>query len=405
MIFPLTSFFRLSFFVPLVGLSLGCAQLQKWSDGLSETSPRRSFQVRVDWVKPGPAKLNLGYRKINRFSPVFFEHPQHGPVVIQGNSIDGVVAYSRTNGQEIWRRPIVNGVEASAILQGDRLFFGAMDGMFYSVSALDGSVIWSFPTRVENIAEPLYADGLVYFLTGANTVFALDAESGKQVWLYSRQDPQAISIRGGSKPALSNGNLYIGFSDGALVSLNAKTGALKWEKNLNRNKRFRDLDSAVKLDGEVLYVSGFDDAFYALRAATGDVAWRHPQGGYGEILMTPDRIFYASTDSELVALNRSNGAKVWGVTLKTGLPTAPSLSRGLLAFGESQGSLRWVDAGTGKEVARYNTGTGIMAQPRIEEKTAHVFLISTEGNVYSIAAAWKPAPLTPYLAAPQYSTP
>lgn len=380
---------------------MGCTHVDKLSgsvaETLSESRGRREFHVGVDWVKPGPEKTNLLFRKINRFQPLFFEHPKLGSLVIQGNAIDGLVAYRRDNGQIVWRRSIINGVEASGILQGDHLFFGASDGMFYSISALDGQVEWSFPTRVENIAEPLFQDGLVYFLTGANSLFALNAESGKQVWLYSRQDSQAISIRGGSKPAFLNGNLYAGFSDGAVVSLNAKTGALKWEKVLNRNKRFRDLDSAVLVDGEFLYIAGFDDALYCLRSATGDLVWKHGQGGYGPITTLNDRLFYASSDSELVALERSTGKKIWGVTMKTGLPTAPAVSRGLVVFGESQGQMRWVDQGTGKEVASYATGSGILSRPTIDEKTNRVFVISTEANVYSLRAGWELASLIPYL--------
>lgn len=374
-------------------LLVGCSQLEK----LTEKTPRRSFQVGVDWVKRGAEKPNLLFRKINRFQPLLFDHPTAGPIVIQGNAMDGVVAYSRANGQVIWRRPVVNGVEASGIIQGEHLFFGGSDGMFYSVSAVDGSVLWSFPTRIENIAEPFYHDGLVYFLTGANTLYALEADTGKQVWLYSRQDTQAISIRGGSKPTFQNGSLFAGFSDGALVSLNAKTGALKWEKALSRNKRFRDLDSSVIADGEFLYVAGFDDAFYALRSATGDMMWKHDQGGYGVPLMTSDRIYYASSESELVVLNRSTGTKLWGIPLKTGLPSAPAISRGLLTFGESQGGLRWFDAGTGKPVAEYTTGSGFQSPVTIDEKTSQVFTISTEGNVYAFKAAWQLAPLIPYL--------
>ncbi|MBX3019398.1 MAG: PQQ-binding-like beta-propeller repeat protein [Bdellovibrionaceae bacterium] len=379
--------------IVMAGALSACAQLEK----LTEKSPRRHFQVSVDWVKRGPEKTNLNFRKINRFQSIAFEHPKAGPALIQGNAIDGVVAYRRANGQEIWRRPIPNGVEAGAILQGEHLFFGGLDGMFYAVNAVDGSVLWSFPTRIENIADPYFHDGLVYFLTGANTLYALDAETGKQAWLYSRQDGQALSIRGGSKPAYQNGSIYAGFSDGSVVALNAKTGALKWEKQLNRNKRFRDLDSALTVENEFLYVSGFDDSFYALRSATGEVAWKFDQGGYGAMTVTADRIFYASSESELVALNKATGQKVWGAMLKTGLPTAPVLSRGLVVFGASQGALTWVDAGTGREVAKFDTGSGILAQPYVDEKNNHLYVISSEGNVYAINAGWKLASLIPYL--------
>lgn len=223
-------------------------------EGGKSHSERRVLEAKNQWVKSTTDKDNLGFRKINRMKPLLYKN-----WVIQANGMDGIAAYDQQTGREKWKLSIENGVEASAAIINDRVFFGANDGQFYSVFAETGKVLWTFPIRIEGLSEPLIADGNVYFMTGNNTLYALDASSGRQLWLYSRQDTAAISIRGGSKPTLKNGTLYAGFSDGAVVALLASNGAVKWEKQLNKNKKFRDLDSDPVIEGDFLYILGYDD--------------------------------------------------------------------------------------------------------------------------------------------------
>jgi outer membrane protein assembly factor BamB len=371
-------------FLALFVLLTGCAQFQN--------SNRRVFETREVWVKSTTAKDNLGFRKINRMKPLVYKD-----LVIQSNGVDGIAAFDRLKGEERWRLSIENGAEPSATLINDRLFIGAGDGQFYCIQADNGKVLWTFPTRIETLSEPLLAEGVIYILTGNNTLYALDAVSGKQLWLYSRQDTSSLSIRGGSKPALRNGTLYVGFSDGSLVALLAQNGAMKWEKQLNRNKKFRDLDSDPLLEGDFLYVLGYDDHIYCLRAATGEQVWMSAIGGYGSILMAGDRLYYAGSNGEFMAINKETGQKIWGFGLKEGIATSASLYKGLIIFGESQGALRILDAGTGKQISSFTPGRGILSPPTVDEKTDMVYFISNEANLYGLKIGWSEAPAISYL--------
>jgi len=381
--------------VVLAGVVLSsCSSFENWQANVRE---RRTFQIRKEWVRQGPEHLNMNFRKINRMSPILFTDKAHGDMVIQANAIDGVVAYERFTGREVWRLKVLNGVESSMAIVKDRIFFGGLDGQFYSVEAGTGRIVWTFPTRVEDLAEPLLEDGVVYFLTGANSLYALEADTGKQLWLYTRQDPNPLRVRGGSKPAIKNGVLFVGFSDGTLVALLAKNGQVKWEKQLNHNKKFKDLDTNPLVDGEVVYALGFDDHLYCLRASTGDLVWTSEKGGYGGMLVIGDRLYYASTNSEFLAVDKSTGNKVWSYTLPEGIATTPSLFRGLVVFGESQGNLIFLDSGSGKEIGSFEPGRGILSPPTVDEKSNHVFFISGEANVYALEVGFKYPNAIPYL--------
>lgn len=379
---------RIFIFVALLISLSGCATItstvEKWR---SANSSKREYGVKTAWVRQTTAQDNLGFRKINRMSPVLV-----GDLLLQGNSIDGLIAYDRETGHEKWRVKIVNGIEPSAAVIKDRLFVGASDGNFYSIEASTGKILWNFQTKAENLSAPLLEEGIVYFLSGNNVFYALDAATGKQLWLYSRQDTSQFSIRGGSQAAFKNGNLYVGFSDGSLVALNAASGAVIWDLQLNRNKRFRDIDATPAIDENQIYVAGYDDKLYCISTDKGEILWRIDGGGYSSVTLAGDKIFYPTSNGEVWALNKANGDKVWTYKLKQGIATQVRAYKGSLVFGESQGKLMFLDPNTGKELGGMEPGRGILSAPTVDEKKDRVYFISGEANLYAIDAGWIKTP-------------
>lgn len=375
---------KLFFIGALIFGLTGCATfdstLELWS---SKNSTKRDYAVKTAWVRQTSVKDNLGFRKINRMTPVLA-----GDLVIQGNGLDGIVAYEKESGRLKWRLPLNNGAEPSAALIKDRLFLGASDGNFYSVSASTGQIQWSFPTKAENLSAPLLDDGVVYFLAGNNVFYALDALTGRQLWLYSRQDTSQFSIRGGSQAALKDGNLFVGFSDGSLVSLNAKSGAVNWETQLNRNKRFRDIDATPVIDGPQIYIAGYDDKLYCVSADKGEILWRVEGGGYSAVTLMGDKLFYPTTHGEVLALKKTNGEKVWSFKVGEGIATQVVAYKGALVFGESQGKLLFLDPASGAVLGGMEPGRGILSTPQVDEKNQRVYFISGEANLFAIDAGW-----------------
>lgn len=382
---------RLRAALPIGALFLSsCSSLTDWA---SRNAEHREFQVRKVWVRPAPAEKNNAYRKINRMPPLMT-----GPMLLIGNAIDGLSAWDRDTGQLLWRKKTVNGVEGGAALIKDRLFFGGSDGFFYSVDVRSGATIWSTPTRAEALGEPLIdADnGRVFVLTSNNVLHAFESDSGKVLWVYSRPDASAFSIRGGTKPALSKDSVFVGTSDGAVVALDAKTGAIRWENTLNKNKRFRDIDTNPVVDGDRLYVAGYDDKLYCLSADKGEVLWRLDGGGYAAVTLDGNRLYFPTTAGELIALNR-DGQKLWTYKLEKGIGTSAVKMKGLILFGESQGDLVFLEPTTGKKVGSFEPGRGLMSTPLVDEKRNRVYFISGEANVYALEAGWNVAPGIPYL--------
>lgn len=356
-------------------LSTGCAQL--------ENQQKRQFSVERLWVKNTNQKYNYAYRKINRFTPILFEN-----LIIQSSSVDGIVAINRESREIAWSTPIQNGVEAAAVLENGRLYFGANNGQFYCLDAKSGKLIWATPTRVENLSEPSVANGVVYFLSGDNHLFALDAQNGRQIWVYVHQDPSMISIRGGSKPLVYKDTVYVGFSDGTFSALNAKSGNVKWDTQFSRGKRFKDIDSDPVIDGEHLFVGAYDDAFYCLNLQTGQVIWKKNGGSFGSMTLDGDQLFYASTSGELLSIDRRTGKDLLAYKLSGGIASKPVATKSLLVLGESTGRLVFLDKLSGRYVSGYEPGRGVFSAPLVVENEQKVYFVSNENNLYAVKYGW-----------------
>lgn len=349
---------------------------------VEEPAGRRKFVIEKKWVRYLPESFNERVRKINRMSPVLYED-----LVIQGNALDGVAAFTLAEGRRVWSLPIGNGIEASGYIFKDRLFISATSGQVFCLNPKTGEKYWSFDTKSENLAAPVLdaTRGWVYVLAGNNVLHALKADSGQTLWAYSRPDTSFFSIRGGTQPLVKGDLVYVGFSEGSFVALNAQSGTVAWEMQINRNKKFRDVDASAVLDGERIFVSGFDDKLYAL-SLKGDILWRVDIGGYSPVTVDGDRIYFPSSEGQVSALKKENGELLWSYKLNQGLSTEVKLFKGLLVFGESQGSLVFLDRMTGKKIGSFEPGRGILTSPLVRDQ--EVFFVSGESNLYALRAQW-----------------
>lgn len=376
----------------------GCSTLKNWSekyssDNSSSAKSKKQFSIQESWVRSTLSKENEGFRKINRMSPLLSDS-----LVIQGNAVDGVVALDQNSGRLVWKKPFQEGVESSGLIYREKVYLATSDGQVLSVDLKTGQTLWTVSTKSENLAQPLIdsSSGTLFILAGNNVVHALDAENGRTLWIYSRQDTSSFSIRGGPQPLLKDGLLYVGFSEGSFVALNAKSGTVAWEIRLNKNKRFRDIDASAVLDQDRIYISGFDDKLYAL-SLKGEILWRVEEGGYSAVKVQNEQLFYATTSGKVLGLNKIDGKIIWTYKLKDGLATQVQFYKGLIAFGESQGSLVFLNSQDGALVGSFEPGRGIMATPSIDEVKSRIYFISGEANLYSLDIGWKNTATFEYL--------
>jgi quinohemoprotein ethanol dehydrogenase len=133
--------------------------------------------------------------------------------------------------------------------------------------------------------QPLVYNGIIYIPTGADDVFAVDAQTGAIRWTYRANMPDSLASviccgwdnRG---VAIGDGMIYSGQLDGTLVALDQDTGSVVWRRKLAEPSQGYTLTAApLYADGKVFI--GPAGAEYGVRgrmdaydARTGALDWR-----------------------------------------------------------------------------------------------------------------------------------
>jgi alcohol dehydrogenase (cytochrome c) len=99
--------------------------------------------------------------------------------------------------------------------------------------------VWSFQTGVPGGLEatPLYVDGVIYLSTSWNHVFAVDAQTGAELWHYKRRLPEKLNFCCGPVNrgvAILDGAIYMATLDAHLVALDARTGRTRWDVEVGK---------------------------------------------------------------------------------------------------------------------------------------------------------------------------
>jgi alcohol dehydrogenase (cytochrome c) len=89
------------------------------------------------------------------------------------------------------------------------------------------TLAWAFPTHGPVLkSTPLEVDGVLY-LTAPDHVWAVDAQTGQQVWSFTRvSEGNHLAQRG---PAFYKDRIYFGTPDAHLICLNARNGKKIWD--------------------------------------------------------------------------------------------------------------------------------------------------------------------------------
>ncbi|WP_415901222.1 PQQ-dependent methanol/ethanol family dehydrogenase [Neptuniibacter sp. QD29_5] len=149
--------------------------------------------------------------------------------------------------------------------------------------------VWAFSFGGEKQrgqeSQPVVKDGVMYVTASYSRVFAVDANTGEELWEYNARLPDGIMpccdvINRGV--ALYDDLVIFGTLDAKLVALNAKTGKVVWKKKVEDYKAGYSITAAPLIaKGKVITgVSGGEFGIVgkveAYDAKTGKLAWTRP---------------------------------------------------------------------------------------------------------------------------------
>lgn len=157
------------------------------------------------------------------------------------------------------------------------------------------------PPRVQVIAA-----NNTLFISTARGLYALDAATGAEKWVYPTEMPL------GHSPTIHNGVAYVGGFDRTLHAIDASTGQGLW--TFRAESGFQTNPLVVN---DIVYAGNRDGYLYAVYSSDhpnkGTLAWKFKTGG--PVLFSAaykdNVIYFASNDSYAYALNAQTGTLVW----------------------------------------------------------------------------------------------
>ena len=148
-------------------------------------------------------------------------------------------------------------------------------------------------------------------------------------------------------PAVLNGVLYVGSSDGSLYAMSASTGAILWTGSTGG-----EIDGSPAVQGKALYVGSEDGTLYAFPttcpspATSCSAIWSAPTGA--PITTSPavayNEVYIGSNDGILhgwstLACGSPPCNPSWSIVLSTGALSSPAIANGVIYVGSTDGKI------------------------------------------------------------------
>lgn len=334
---------------------------------------------------------------------VFRGDPRHTGVY----DAAGVSQFSRVK----WKFHTGGMLIGSPAVVGRMVYVGSTDGNLYAIDSESGAQKWKFEAKSRIPSTPAISDGLVYFGAYDGNFYAVDASSGALRWKFQTEGEHRFTakhLHGAqpaaeimpdpfdcylSSPAVWNGAVYFGSSDGNVYALNALTGTLTW--------KFKTGDvvhaSPAIADG-TLFIGSWDSYFYAIDAASGREKWKFKTGEDPDIhnqvgiqssgTVVDGMVYFGCRDSHLYALDANSGEKKWAFSAKgSWVVGSPAVRDGKVYFPTSDSSTLFVaDAKSGQimQTLGFNKWY-LFSSPAIANNL--LYIGSTQGKLVAVDLA------------------
>ncbi len=189
------------------------------------------------WIKNLDPNYNSGNLPIGTSSPFIFQD-----IVYMGDLTGNMTAYSLEDGHILWQKNERKPIQAPVNKVGDYIYYGSKTGRLFVRHYLTGELKYAVDLGAPIESRAVYTAGRIFIHMRNHTLISLDAKTGKVFWRYQRSIPYTTTLQRVSEALEYEGNLFIGFADGHLVSLSLEEGVVNWEQKISTGVKFVDVD-------------------------------------------------------------------------------------------------------------------------------------------------------------------
>ncbi|MBI4724533.1 MAG: PQQ-binding-like beta-propeller repeat protein [Rhodomicrobium sp.] len=303
-------------------------------------------------------------------------------------------AISAVNGQTLWRVPTIPGDKSSFNIlhpfnsnnmaragfggglaaDGGKIFAATGYGTVVALDAGSGKPVWLvIPIR----EAPAAADGRVFVVNSESELFCYNAADGTELWTQKGL-PENVSVLTSASPAVAGNLVFVPFPSGEITAIDVKTGQPKWTEALAKG----DINNSASAVGEAARPVVDRDAVFAMSRGgqliatsreRGERLWTREIKGSQMPWVAGDVLFVVDTSGKLIALNRKDGKVRWVTSLPAGGRwNGPVLAGGRLWLASTKGLLVGVDAVSGAVSTQTDLGTPVKITPIVAEGRLYV---------------------------------
>lgn len=310
--------------------------------------------------------------------------------LVSGSTEDSgtVTALSASNGSRLWHVRLNSIADYSPVAAEDMVFIGTRAGNLIALDRDSGMTVWTTDLESSVVGSPIVDRGVLY--VASNSIFAIDAETGEQLWRHDVQGTvsRPLELSSGIVSAISSdGNVYLinstngrrrltfplWFSTSAGPAVSGNTlvipGDRAYVQALDIQQRDVPMEKAIRywrtklwlwnmgpppplprgylwqnrtLNGDTAYALAADDnsvfigisevdgtgAVVALDLATGETSWEVATASHvlAPAVLAGESVIVGTERTGILAIDKQTGNVVWKLADPGRLSTAPSLT-------------------------------------------------------------------------------
>jgi outer membrane protein assembly factor BamB len=362
---------------------MACSSKDKKAEKPAELVDIQNPTVRVQklWgasVGGGGKKLRLGLGLV----------AMDGRLFAAGREGD-VAAYDLRTGKPLWRVDTKLELAGGTGAGHGHVAVGSADGQVLLLSAEDGAEKWRANVKGEVLSAPAIAESAVIVRTVDGKLHALTLADGAEAWTAEQQIPR-LTLRGTAAPVVVRDIALSGFDNGRVLAVSINDGATVWDSPVSpphgrtELERLNDIDAAVKVVGEDVFVAGFQGRAAMLSLESGQIWWTRDVSSYRGVEVDDDQMYVSASDGSLVALNRRTGVELWrNDSLQRRSLSAPVAVGEHVVVADLDGYVHFFDRATGVVAGRAKTsGARVTNAPVTVDGI--VYVISDKGDISAL---------------------
>lgn len=280
-----------------------------------------------------------------------------------------VVALQATTGRALWRARTRAELSGGPGVGFGLVVVGSTNGEVVALDAASGAARWTVNVGSEVLSAPAVASDAVIVRTVAGALHGLSPTDGRLLWREDQQIPR-LTLRGAATPAVSGTTAVCGFDNGRVLAVETGSGEVLWEQLVSPARgrteleRIVDIDSAVKVSEQDVFVAGYQGRVALLALDSGQAWWSRELSSHRGLDVDAERVYVSTAAGEIVALRRRSGIDLWRQAgLRMRRLSAPAVVGNFVAVADFEGIVHWLDASSGEFVARSRAGDRISNAP------------------------------------------